>query len=354
MSVLRSRFFVLLCCAGIFLPVVLTCATGGPRTADEPQVAAPGWVIDKNIDYPPDRYIAEVREGDSRADAEAFAIGGISLFFKTTANVKTDARREYNELIANQNAAEWSQKSYLNESSEITSDVEFLGVHTESYEHRADKNKTLWYSLAYIDRAEAAKIYDGKIKANLSAINAIENDAKGEDEDFFACTLYHQTLPIIAITTEYINMARAVDGKPDKYANELNYFGGLQNEYRKLRAVITFTVTANENKFSGKIERAVQDVLESNNFKVGGLGAYNVKLEISSEEVVLPAGMFILSSLVIKMIHGERALMSYSKNYPRSGGTTTAVQSYNITANMIEKDLKQEFNSQIQVLLGKE
>jgi hypothetical protein len=317
---------------------------------------APLWTLDKDAVYPSGKFIAEVRDGRSRSDAETAAIAAIALFFKTNADVRTDAVRTFNESIAEQKnsdraAVEFSQKTYIKENAVISSDVEFLGVHCDAWQNTKDKNQT-WYAVAYIDRNEAAGIYDGKIKANMSLIEAIAKDAASESEDFLACALYHQTFPLISLNTEYINMARAVRSDASAYEKEINYMAEIKTKYRKLRSIISFNVSSNENSFGGKIERAMQSILESHDFKVGNQGMYEVKMEIESSEVSMPAGQFVIVGLVLKIMRGDRVILSYSKNYPRAGGTKVVELAYNRAALEVERDLKQNFEAQLKSILG--
>jgi hypothetical protein len=342
--------------ARIFLVVVLVFSAFASLSAAS---KAPEWTLNKEAVYPGAQFIAEVREGSSRSDAESSAIAAIALFFKTNANVRTDAVREFNDSIeieievqktrsASDESAGFSQKTYIKESAVISSDVEFLGVHCQAWQNTKDKSNT-WYAVAYIERNEAAVIYEGKIRANMSVIEAIAKDAQSESEDFFACDLYHKTFPLISLNTEYINMARAIRSNASLYEKEIDYMADIKNKYRKLRSIITFKVTSNENNFGGKIERAMQSILESYDFKVGNQGAYEVKMEIKSSEMSMPAGEFVIVGLVIKIMHGDRAIISYSKNYPRAGGTKTVELAYNRAALEVEKDIKKYFEAELGV-----
>jgi hypothetical protein len=45
------------------------------------QSAAPSWYFDRTAEYPGQLYISAVGEGKTRAEAEAVAVAGVSLFF---------------------------------------------------------------------------------------------------------------------------------------------------------------------------------------------------------------------------------------------------------------------------------
>jgi hypothetical protein len=123
------------------------------------QNRAPAWYTDKELQYPSNRYIAAVGEGSSRADAEARAVAGVSLFFNTRTEVRNEAIREFNEAVVN-NTTDFSKKTYINESAVIRSEEEFLGVRfSDPYQ---DQQRRTWTILAYIDRQEAARIYEKK------------------------------------------------------------------------------------------------------------------------------------------------------------------------------------------------
>jgi hypothetical protein len=179
------------------------------------QDRAPAWLLDTEPEYPSSRYVAATGEGKTRAEAETAAVTAISLFFGTKTEIRKEAIREFNETTINTTAG-FSKKTYIGESALIKSEEEFLGIRFAP--PRFDPQRQTWTVLAYINRREAGEIYESRINANMSAVNALIEDAEREKEAIYACALLYGGLPIAGITEEYIQNTVLVDsGSARKY-----------------------------------------------------------------------------------------------------------------------------------------
>jgi hypothetical protein len=164
------------------------------------------------------------------------------MFFKAKAEARNEAIREYNEAVKN-NTTDFSSKTYVNESAVISSQEEFLGARfTNAYWDGQGKK---WAVLAYIDRAEAANIYDTKIAANIAAIEALTADANSETEPLYACSLLHRATLIAGLTEAYIETSAAVSPQiAAKYSAYVSYFQKLRAKHRAKRDGLAFFVAA--------------------------------------------------------------------------------------------------------------
>jgi hypothetical protein len=230
------------------------------------QSQAPGWLIDKESKYPSSLYIAAMGEGKTRAEAETAAVTVVSMFFGTKTDIRKEAIRKFNETLTN-NTSDFSKKTYISENSVVRSEEEFLGIRFE--QPWLDSKRQIWAVLAYIDRREAAGIYESKIKTNMSAINTLIEDAGKEKEALFACGLLYKGLGIADITEELIKTASVVDsGSIQKYAPDLQQIQKLRSDYRAMRSSLTFSIMVNGPDTSGRIERKLQELLEDNSYIV--------------------------------------------------------------------------------------
>jgi hypothetical protein len=333
----------------LFLPLFLSlgCSLLTPLYA---QNRAPDWYTDKELRYPSSRYIAAVGEGKSRADAESAALAGVSLFFNTKTEVRNQAIREFNEAVTN-NTTDFSKKTYISESAVISSDQEFLGVHfADSF---MIPQRQTWAALAYIDRREAAQIYESKISTNMAAINALTEDANRETEALYSCGLLFRALKLADLTEEYIKTAAAVDSQSaQKYAPYGTQIQALRSAYRVKRDGLTFAVRASAADETGRVERKLQELLEDNGYIITARNPqYSVSLQLTTSEEIYDRGIFIRSGIAIRLERNGKSLFSYSKNYDREGHKTLD-GAYNRAFMAIEKDLEENFMAKLSGMIG--
>jgi hypothetical protein len=296
--------------------------TPAGMTKTQAKTAAPDWYLDKEARYPASLYVAAAGEGGTRAEAETAAVAGVSLFFSTAASVRNEAIREFNEAVVN-NTTEFSQTTYIKEDAVIRSEEEFLGVRfADPY---FDKKSGRWAALAYIDRREAARIYESKIAANVAAIDALERSAETEEEDLYACGLLFRAVKIAGLTEEYIRTAAVIDSSSQKkYAETVERLQRVRSAYRDKRGGLSFSVNANNADSSGRVERALRNLLEDKGYITtgGNAAAYSVTANLTVADEELPAGLFLRPGIVVSIERSGKALFSYSKNYPRYGHKT--------------------------------
>jgi hypothetical protein len=312
---------------------------------------APDWYLDREGRYPASLYVAAVGEGDTRAEAETAAVAAVSLFFSTSASVRNQVIREFNEAVVN-NTTEFSEKTYIKEDAIISSEEEFLGVRfADPY---FDKKGGRWAALAYIDRKEAARIYESKIAANIAVIDALERSAETEAEDLYVCGLLFRAVKIAGVTEEYIRTAAAVDSSSQKkYAETVARLQHVRSAYRDKHGGLSFSVNANNADSSGRVERALRNLLEKSGYITtgGNAAAYTVTANLTVADEELPAGLFLRPGIVVSVERSGKALFSYSKNYPRYGHKTRD-GALNRMFMAIEKDLEENFITGLIAMIG--
>lgn len=316
------------------------------------QSAAPSWYFDKELQFPSRSYIAASGEGKTRAEAEASALAGVSMFFNTRADLRNQVIREFNEAVVN-NTTAFSGKTYVNENALISSEADFLGVRFAApWQNPATQT---WAALAYIDRKEAAGIYESKINANMAAIESLAADADREKEDFYGCSLLSQAVSIGNVTGELIQTAAAVDsGAAAKYAPFLDRLRGVSSRYRTKRESLTFGVRVSGGDSSGRIARKLKELFEQRGYVVNErTPRYRVSAALIMNEEDGSAYIFIRPGIQLG-IEGAagKVLFSYSKNYQKVGHQTIA-GAYNRALLAIEQDLQENFMEELTAMTGR-
>jgi hypothetical protein len=160
------------------------------------------------------------------------------MFFNTSTEIRKEAIREFNEAVTN-NTTDFSKKTYISENAVITSEQEFLGVRfTNPWQ---DQKRGTWAVLAYIDRREAAQMYDSKTAANMAAIRSLEADAEIQTETLYAVSLLYRGLRLCDITEEFIRTAAVVDTAAGKrHESDTAKIQEFRSEYRAKKMTYVF------------------------------------------------------------------------------------------------------------------
>jgi hypothetical protein len=312
----------------------------------------PPWYPDKESQYPSRTYIASLGEGRTIAEAEAAAVSQVSMFFHTSAEVRKEAIREFNEAVTN-NTTEFSRKTYISENAVITSEQEFLGVRfTNPWQ---DQGRGVWVALAYIDRREAAHMYDSKIAVNMAAINSLAADAEAQTEALYAVSLLYRGLRLCDITEEFIRTAAVVDSAAGRrYEANIAGIQALRSEYRVKKDGLNFAIRVNSPENSGRVERRLAALLEDNGFVVAPAPAmYMLNVRLTAEEETNNAGNFVTPGITVRVERDGRTLFSYSRNYDRSGHRTSMNTAYTRAIMEVERDLEENFIRQFTAMLGR-
>jgi hypothetical protein len=332
----------------VLLPVLAAALCTGVLPA---QNRAPAWYLDRETDYPSNRYISAVGEGVSRTQAESAAVAGVSLFFNTSTQIRNEAIREFNEIISG-GTADLSKKTYISENAVIRSEEEFLGVRFADPFH--DEGRGRWAVLAYIDMREAAGIYASKIAANMAALRALSADGAAETEPIYACSLLGRAVRIGDLTEEYIKTAVVVDPQARAvYAEDITAINEVRSAYRAARTGLTFGVSVTSPENSGRIGRKLQQLLESRGYPVTARNPrYTVSAVLSAEEGATATGFYVRPGLTVT-IGEEEALFSYGKSYSRFANLGSIAGAYNRALLAIERDLEENFITQFSAMIGK-
>lgn len=335
----KSRWFILTILYALFI--------GAASAQNRP----PSWLLDTEPEYPSSRYVAALGEGKTRGEAEAAAVTAVSLFFGTKTEIRKEAIREFNEVTTN-TAIGFSKKTYIGESAVIKSEEEFLGIRFAP--PWFDPQRQAWIVLAYINRREAGEIYESRINANMSAINALVEDAEQEKEAIYACALLYGGLPIADITEEYIQNAVLVDsGSARKYDNALARIQRLRSGYRALRGGLTFAVTVSGPDTAGRLMRTLRRLLEDNGYVISPQNPrYTVAAQFTAVEEPGQTRTFIVPGITIRIEGAGSAIFSYAKNYDRVA-SRDVTRAYGLAVNTVEEDLEHNFITQLTAKLGR-
>ena len=244
----------------------------------------PSWLKNPEKEFPTSQFVRAIGEGTSQKQAQNDALSSISRYFDTKTEVITGSIKEMSATIEG-DESRFSSAQAFRQVSSISSSSEFFCVNfTEGFYNE----KTGKYSvLAYINKAEAAKIYRDRISSLFDAISFCQNYAKTENETFLAASALHKALKLSDVTQKYIKAeATLVPSDSGKYQNEEKKIYAIESEYSSLKKQMTFsiTMTNNDSRYDS-VFTSVSQILSERGYSYSLKdSAYKIVLDISASE----------------------------------------------------------------------
>lgn len=306
----------------------------------------PRWVRFRDQEYPDARFISSLGMGTSQKDAENAAMNGLSLYFKSTVAVEQKMLSQYNEVVSGDRKGV-DRQTRMNTTSVIRSAAEFRGAHfTDPWYNEQNRN---WYVLAYINKQEAAELYQNRITANLIMMETTLMEIGEPLQQYQA---FKRAASIAQFIEEDIRGLGELSDAVSQYRETLEYTRKIMANSMTFRSQLRFSAAIEKDR-QGRIQRKLLDVLEKNGYvAVRNQGDYAITGEIFCAEETLSAGVFIHSGISLQINNGAgNLLFSYTKNYPRYGARNQDM-AYNIAFREIEKDLEANFITEFNAFLG--
>jgi hypothetical protein len=233
----------------------------------------------------------------------------------------------------------------------ISSQAEFLGVKFAPLYQDAKGN---FAALADIDRREIIRIYDDKIRFNLSLINTLLDSAQSSAEPLSAMGKLKQARSIYRVTGEYVTMAVTINsGAVTQYKGVSDTGKQIDDAIEKYRASLTASVAVNRDQYQ-RIKGKLSELLEARGFTITDRNpVYAVTLTVQTEEEPAPAYQFVRSSVDIQiaLTKTKAVVFSYHKNLPRYGHSSLE-GAYNRAYLNIEEDLEGNFIKEFNLVFG--
>jgi hypothetical protein len=237
----------------------------------------------------------------------------------------------------------------MDSASKISSHADFMGAHLTSPWYN-DRNRS-WYVLAYINKQEAAELYQNRIRTNRMIMEILLED-EGES------LLHYQALKKAVSVGQMIEadikgLGNISATGSDTYEEILREIQRIIAESKEFRSRLRFSAAIKEDR-QGRVERKILDVLEKNGYvTMRSRGDYLLSGEVFCSEETLAAGLFIHSGISLQLTNSAGDLLfSYTRNYPRVGARGDQNMAYNIAFREIEKDLEANFIREFNAFLG--
>lgn len=343
-----KKTFITLC----FGLILGACAsTGNSGSGDG---SAPDWVRDKDSAYPPDKYLAELGEGDSLKGAKAEAAGAIAQIFRSQITVESTLRTRYTEitgetgnLLGLQTQTDFDQSIGQN-ADETLSNMKY----GESWQD--DMGRV--YTVAYLDRLETGNLYRQRIIEIDQRVVELLQRAEAQDESLKryafldAALVVSESSEVLLEQLEIINMPMARSVKHPYVPGDIR--ASKADQAAALNIVVE--VVGDDE---GIITATLSEWVSSKGFSLSASGDMFLAAFVDLAAVELDNGYENLRwSLSISLLdsRGYEALSLSEQN--RSSGVSESAalsRAYRDMKDMIRKELDKAFTAYLNSFLEK-
>ncbi len=340
---------------GVCLALLLAaCASQDSKTEN----TRPSWVMSESPDYPRQRFLTGVGEGDTMADAKARARAEISNIFSVSIQASTSDYTAFKQRLEGQSVEGQSlEKQSTERQSNYQSIIRDIQSSTEQ-DLEGVKIAEVWqdstqryYALAVLPRQVTAMNLRSNIErldeATQSIIDRVQNTSSLVKKiRLSAATIplqqqrrvLNKQLQVISVTGQSISAPWSVEK--------------LQLDYEALIARITVTAMATGLE-ENKLQTQLEDALANHGFSVLPSGAYLVKAHLESTPLPQQGQWFYeKGNLSISLVgDNQQSLGGFTWNFKVSSSDPTLTRLR--VLEQANKFLQTELNTKLFEILEK-
>lgn len=315
---------------------------------------APSWVSDKDSVYSPDKYLAELGEGDSLKGAKSNAAGAIAQIFRTRVTVDSEIRTRYSEITGEGGAIlGMVTQTDFDQNIGQSADQSLSNLkYGESWTNEMGRV----YTIAYLDRAETGNLYRSRIMDNDQRVSELLGRARSQNEPLrrFAFLdaghVFAEANQTLLEQLEIINQPMARSVIPSYNLGDLRAAKADQAAALKIRVEVS-------GDPDGRIEAVLADWVTEKGFSVSAVGDLFLTAVVSISPIQLNNDYENLSwelNITLMDSLGYPAVSLPRQN--RSSGISVSAaeaRAYNDMAEMIQKDFNKDFMAYLTSFLEK-
>ena len=259
---------------GLFMMMtVASCASTGQSQAE----SAPSWVRDPYTRYNRQQYFAAVGIGNSRQTAEGNAFGNLIAIFGQSMEIEERLSTTYEQVMGSNAITAWSENVVIDSTVVTAARMNTLvGAEIGDVWHDGD-----YYAVAFLNKAQASRIYSNIIASNRVIIDNLVNMTDEEKFTLDGFARYQFAATIEDVNTIYTNLLSLI-GTPVQAQR-----GG--DDLRLEAATIARTIPVQvrvDNDMAGRIQSAFARALSGMGFRSGGNGSrYVLDVNVTTAEV---------------------------------------------------------------------
>jgi hypothetical protein len=292
----------------------ITLSSSFSQTAPQPNIeydkkGRPNWVINPQRVFDSAYYLYGIGDADNQEDADAKAFTALIRPFGISVESSVKA---YRKLVEN-NAAESRSQIILD--AKISSPSQYL-IGAKIYDRWEDssRKKSIYYSVAVMNKPEAIKTYSKLIDANLAALKKIGTSPTAEKDLASYFRWYQNAARIANENREAAKILAVVDG-PDRMSDVLTDID-YNAEVQKIAGSVVFEKATDQTIQRGEtLNKKI--MVSSKLFKAIGSVDCNVSVKTKSE---------ILFSNDITIKSGDTFLINIPTSKLAAGNYTVSLE----------------------------
>jgi len=353
-SLMKYRYYRLITVAALAVMLISSCVTGGTSGSGRTGGKTPEWVSNKDSAYPPEKYLAEVGEGDSLKGAKSNAAGAIAQIFRTRVKVDSTIRTRYSEITGNGGETlGMVSKTDFDQSIGQSSDESLSNL---KYGESWTDDMGRVYTIAYLNRAETGNLYRSRIIDTDERVSELLGRAESQNEPLRrfafldAAHVFAEVNQTLQEQLEIINMPMARSIMHPYKLGDLRASKADQASALKVRIEVS-------GDPDGRINAVLSDWVTDKGFtvSVGGdlfltavVAISPVKLNNNYENLSWELNLSLMDSTGVPVV-------SLPRQNRATGVSVSAAEAraYNDMAEMIQKDFDREFTAYLTSFLEK-
>lgn len=284
----------------VFAFLIESCALSSMHKTSVRQT--PDW-ISKGVSfvYNENEYLSALGEGNTEDLAKYDALNILSQYFKT--NVQSEGTA-FRTVTKNSFSASAEQKV------SVKSEADLFCVEYEEY---YDKIQNKYYSVAYINRAEAFNIISKKISFYEQDFSQKSKLLKTENEDFRKIMILSDALSNENEIKTLYEYSLLIDSqKAKKFDDFLSQIIKTKNTLYELKQKNPVSVFSNGD-YAEQIKSIISEILTENGFVLSKNAAYKITSNSSfiiTEQIAEQNEIFLCKPMVSVMVEGKSGTIS--------------------------------------------
>lgn len=346
-------------CKGLALMAIIIfgyvgCATTSTEKAIKKAGTIPAWISDKDSSYSPDKYLAELGEGDSLNGARSNAAGAIAQVFRTKITVDSNIRTRYTEITGegddildmvlrtdvDQTIAQSAEESLFN--------LQF----GESWQDSMGKV----YVIAYLDRDETGNLYRQRILDNDKRVMELIDRARSQKEALRRYAFLDAAVVMAEVTAALTEQLEIINMPLSRTVLHSYDIGKLKAEKADQAAALKILIEA-ANDDDNRIKTVLIDWVTDKGFSVADDGYMYLAAFVKIEPVELNNEYINFNwELNLNLLDSTGVPTVTLSKQERSSGineSTALTRVYQDMTNYVYKDFDNEFLKYLSSFLEK-
>ncbi len=316
---------------------IVSCASTSTKTKSGNNI--PLWISNDSINdvFPKSEYLTALGIADTAQSAKLAADAELSSYFIQNVSTEIIASEQYSNY---ENSTDF--KKFLEKNIEISSSTEIVGLeHTEAF---YDKKRGCYYVCAYINRNDAWKLLEPRLKSAAQAFEQSFSESKKENKAVEKILLQNEALNKASDFYNLYFFACAV--KPEKarlYSDIDMQISRLVTANLKLKQQTKIKVLTNGDG-AKRIKTKLEELFTKNGFSISNLSA-NYIVSADAKYLVESSGEVYISYPQIEITIMDNNSI-YTSGFSKQMGKVSAYTkeaTERMAINKLESELENNF-----------